>query len=69
MSVETMNELRMTRTIKADQQAVWDAWTQPQHMKKWSCPDPTGAIEVEADLLPSALGTRAIRLCFIRPGV
>jgi uncharacterized protein YndB with AHSA1/START domain len=50
MSVETMNELRMTRTIHADQQAVWDAWTQPEHMKKWSCPDPTGVLEVEMDL-------------------
>ena len=45
MSVETMNELLMTRTIHADQQAVWDAWTQPEHMRKWSCQDPTGMLE------------------------
>ena len=50
MSVGTSNELRMTRTIKADQQAVWDAWTQPEQMKNWTCPDPMGAVEVEADL-------------------
>lgn len=50
MSVGTSNELRMTRTIKADQQAVWDAWTQPKQMKNWTCPDPMGAVEVEADL-------------------
>ena len=50
MSVGTMNELRMTRTIKADQQAVWDAWTRPEQMKNWACPDPTGAVEVEAGL-------------------
>ena len=50
MSVGTMNELKMTRTIKADQQAVWDAWTQPEHMKRWACPDPTGVRDVETDL-------------------
>jgi len=50
MSVGTMNEVRMKRTIQAGQQAVWDAWTQPQHMKNWSCPDPSGETEVEVDL-------------------
>ena len=50
MSVGTVNELRMTRTIKADQQAVWDAWTQPEHMKKWSCPEANGVKQVEGDL-------------------
>lgn len=50
MSVETMNELRMTRTIRADRQAVWNAWTQPEHMKKWSCPAPDGVKELTVDL-------------------
>ena len=50
MSVGTMNELRKTRTIKADRQAVWDAWTQSEHMKRWSCPEANGVKEVEADL-------------------
>ena len=50
MSVETMSELRMTRTIRADRQAVWNAWTQPEHMKKWSCPAPGGVKALDVDL-------------------
>lgn len=49
MSVETVTALRMTRTIGADRQAVWDAWTRPEHMKKWSCPEPGGVIDLSSD--------------------
>ena len=49
MSVDTVNSLRITRVIRADQQAVWDAWTQPEHMRKWSCPAPGGVQAIESD--------------------
>ena len=50
MTIETISALRVTRTIKADPQAVWNAWTQPEHMKHWTCPAPGGAREITADL-------------------
>ena len=50
MSVDTIKSLRITRLIKADRQAVWDAWTKPEHVKKWSCPEPGGVREIDADL-------------------
>ena len=50
MSVETTNALRVTRTIKADRQRVWDAWTRPEQVKKWSCPVPDGVRAYDADL-------------------
>lgn len=49
MSVETTSALRMTRTIAADRQRVWDAWTKPEHMKKWACPVPNGVESVTSD--------------------
>ena len=49
MSVDTMNSLRMSRLIQADQQAVWNAWTQPDLMKQWSCPAPGGVQNIESD--------------------
>ena len=49
MSVETANALRLTRVIRAPRQAVWDAWTQPEHMKRWSCPEPGGLKELSCD--------------------
>jgi uncharacterized protein YndB with AHSA1/START domain len=50
MSVETTDSLRLTRTIRADRQAVWDAWTQPEHIMKWGCPVPDGMAKSEVDL-------------------
>lgn len=49
MSVDTINSLRITRTIRADRQAVWDAWTQPEQMKRWACPAPGGVQDVSSD--------------------
>ena len=49
MSVETMHTLRISRVIRADRTAVWNAWTQPEEMKKWSCPAPGGAHDVVSD--------------------
>lgn len=49
MTVDTMNSLRITRLIQADQQTVWDAWTKPDLMKQWSCPAPGGCQGVESD--------------------
>lgn len=50
MSVDTSGIVHLTRTIAADRQAVWEAWTQPEHMRQWSCPAPGGAKEVVTDL-------------------
>lgn len=50
MSVETVSALRITRIFRADRQAVWNAWTQPEHMKHWSCPEPGGVKSVTSDL-------------------
>ena len=50
MSVETVNSLRVARTIQADRQVVWDAWTQTEHMKNWACPESGSVLEVEVDL-------------------
>jgi uncharacterized protein YndB with AHSA1/START domain len=49
MSVQTASSLRITRLIEADRQAVWDAWTQPEQMRKWSCPAPGGVQDLACD--------------------
>lgn len=50
MSVESVEALRIARVVKADRQAVWDAWTQPEQMKAWACPAPGGMAGATADL-------------------
>ena len=32
--------LEVRRTIRATRQRVFDAWTQPEEMKKWTAPGP-----------------------------
>ena len=49
MSTDTMSSLRITRLIQADRQAVWDAWTRPDQMRKWACPEPGGVQDVSSD--------------------
>lgn len=60
MNVEAVGVVHLTRTIRAGRQDVWDAWTRPEHMKKWSCPAPGGAKEVTSDLRVG--GSFAIRM-------
>ena len=50
MTVDSMNSLRITRLIQADRQAVWNAWTQPDQMRQWSCPEPGGVQDITSDL-------------------
>lgn len=60
MSVEAVGVVRLSRTIRAERQDVWDAWTQPERMKVWSCPAPGGCREVTSDLRPG--GSFSIRM-------
>lgn len=47
---EAVESLRLARVVRADRQAVWNAWTRPEEMKRWACPAPGGLKEATADL-------------------
>ena len=46
----TTSSLTITRTIKAPPERVFDAWTQPEHMKRWSAPEGNTVEMAEVDL-------------------
>ncbi len=50
MSTSTEQTLRLTRVIKALPTAVFAAWTEPEQMKRWSCPVGTSLADVQVDL-------------------
>lgn len=50
MTTATETSLRLTRLIAADPQTVFDAWTRPEHMRRWSCPEGARVEEVNVDL-------------------
>jgi uncharacterized protein YndB with AHSA1/START domain len=44
------NRLELVRVIKASKQRVFDAWTQPQMIRKWAAPWAMVVQEVESDV-------------------
>lgn len=50
MTTGTAGTLKIARTIKAAPEAVFAAWTQPEHMKHWSAPEGMDVAIAEVDL-------------------
>ena len=50
MSTQTATSLGVSRVIKADPEAVFRAWTEPDQLKQWSCPEGASVTEAEIDL-------------------
>jgi glutathione S-transferase len=50
MTTQTAGTLQITRVIAADPETVFDAWTQPEHIKKWSAPEGMDIPISEVDL-------------------
>lgn len=42
--------LKLVRTVAANPGRVFEAWTSPEQVKRWTCPDPTASVDVEIDL-------------------
>jgi len=50
MTTQTAGRLQVTRVIAADPETVFDAWTQPEHIKQWSAPEGMDIPISEVDL-------------------
>lgn len=51
MTVDTTaTTIRVDRVLKATISQVYDAWTRPELLSRWYCPNPTWEITVENDL-------------------
>ncbi len=53
MTQET--DLVLERTLDAPVDLVWEAYTNPEHIKQWFAPKPYKIIEVELDLKPGGI--------------
>jgi len=47
---ETTRALHMVRTVAASPGRVFEAWTNPEQVKLWTCPDPGARVDVDIDL-------------------
>ena len=50
MPTDTATSLTLTRVIRADREAVFRAWTEPDQMRKWFCPEGGTVDAAESDL-------------------
>ena len=50
MTTDTALSLRLTRTIRADREAVFRAWTDPAAIREWFCPEGGTVEAAESDL-------------------
>ncbi|OLF77829.1 polyketide cyclase [Maricaulis sp. W15] len=48
-------DLTIERRIDAPVELVWSAWTDPERLKQWWCPQPWSTPEVEMDLRPGGI--------------
>ncbi|MCC6581291.1 MAG: SRPBCC family protein [Phycisphaeraceae bacterium] len=48
-------DLMLERVIDVPVDRVWQAWTMPQHIKKWFTPEPWKTVDCELDLRPGGL--------------
>ena len=50
MELPSDNELVITRVLNAPREMVWRAWTEREHMMRWSCPKDFSLLFCEGDL-------------------
>jgi len=49
------HDLVLERLLDAPRALVWEAWTTPEHIRKWWAPRPYQTTEVELDLVPGGI--------------
>lgn len=50
MTTQTTTSLRLTRVLQADPATVFRAWTEPDQLRHWSCPEGASITDVDVDL-------------------
>ena len=59
--VDPKLDLVLERVIDVPRHLVWEAWTQPEHLKVWFCPKPWCVSECEIDLRPGGIFRTTMR--------
>ena len=52
MTIDPELDLVLEREVDVPRQKVWEAWTNPEHLKHWFTPAPWRTTECEIDLRP-----------------
>ncbi len=55
LQVDPRLDLVLERVIDVPRDLVWEAWTRPEHLKRWLAPAPWTIVECEVDLRPGGV--------------
>lgn len=55
MKFDPTTDLKLERELAVPLALVWEAWTQPKHIKEWFCPKPWRVVECDIDLQPGGV--------------
>lgn len=50
MTVQAGHSVTLSHAIRASAEKVFEAWTRPEHLRRWSCPEGATLEDVEVDL-------------------
>jgi len=50
MTTKTAHSLRLTRSVAATAQRAFEAWTRPEHLKRWAAPEGYEVVAADVDL-------------------
>ena len=62
MSTETTSSLSITRVIQAERASVFRAWTEPEQLMRWSCPETVSVKNATVDLKVGGAYTITMRI-------
>ena len=54
-------DLVFERSVDVPRELVWQAWTDPEHVKQWFTPAPWSTVECEIDLRPGGIFRTVMR--------
>lgn len=60
-SINPELDLKLERVIDVPPELVWEAWTNPEHLKHWFCPAPWSIARCEIDLRPGGIFSFTMR--------
>lgn len=61
LEINPETDLVLERTVDVSPALVWEAWTNPEHLKHWFCPHPWSVAECRIDLRPGGIFRTVMR--------
>jgi uncharacterized protein YndB with AHSA1/START domain len=55
VKLDPATDIVLDRYVDVAPELLWKAWTEPEHLRPWFCPEPWKTTECEIDLRPGGI--------------